>query len=96
MDRLTELELEILEILPVESVGVSLAELADDLFNNRSPQAKGRVKRALENIGTALGGLYLHTGDDDFGGYGVKMYGVPRSKIPGVREFFAAKHAHNV
>ena len=90
MDRLTEFELEILENLPVEPVGVSLAELADDLLNSRSPQAKGRIKRALKNIGIALGGLYVHNGDDDFGGYGVKMYGVPRSKMPGVREFFAA------
>ena len=96
MDRLTEFELEILEILPVEPVGVSLAELADDLFNNRNQQAKGRIKRALKNIEIELEDLYVRTGDDDFGGYGVKMYGVPRSKIPGVREFFAAKHAHNV
>ena len=96
MDRLTEFELEILEILPVEPVGVSLVELADDLLNNRSQQAKGRIKRALKNIGTELGGLYIRTGDDDFGGYAVKMYGVPRSKMPGVREFFAAKIAQNV
>ena len=96
MDRLTEFELEILEILPVEPVGVSLAELADDLFNNRNQQAKGRIKRALESIGLELEGLYVHSGHDDFGGYGVKMYGVPRSKMAVVREFFAAKTAGNV
>ena len=90
MDRLTELELEVLACLPVEPLGVSLAELADDLLNSRSPQAKGRIKRALKNIGIELGGLYVGRGDDDFGGYAVKMYGVPRSKMPGVREFFAA------
>ena len=96
MDRLTEFELEILANLPVEPVGVSLTELADDLLNDRSQQGKGRIKRALKNIGIELGGLYIRTGDDYFGGYAVKMYGVPRAKMPGVREFFAAKTAQNV
>ena len=96
MDHLTEFELQVLENLPVEPLGVSLTELADDLLNNRGPQAKGRIKRALKNICSELGKLYVHSGDDDFGGYAVKMYGVPGSKISGVREFFATKHAHNV
>ena len=96
MEALTEFELEILEILPVEPIGVSLAELADDLLNNRNQQAKGRIKRALKNIRKTLGGLYVHSGDDDFGCYGVKMYGIPRAKMPAVREFFAAKTAQDV
>ena len=96
MDSLTEFELEILELLPVEPIGVSLTELSDDLLNNRNQQAKGRIKRALQNIGRALGGLYVGNGDDDFGGYDVKMYGIPRAKMPAVREFFATKTAQNV
>ena len=96
MDSLSEFELEILEILPVEPIGVSLTELADDLLNNRSQQAKGRIKRALKNVGKALGGLYVRSGDDDFGAFDVKMYGIPRTKMPGVREFFAERTAQNV
>ena len=96
MDRLTDFELQVLEILPVEPIGISLAELADGLLGNRSQQAKGKVKQALTNIATQLGGLYISLGDDDFGGYAVKMYGLPRTTMPAVREFFAAKTAENV
>ena len=96
MEALTEFELEILEILPVEPIGVSLTELADDLLNNRNQQARGRIKQALDNIGQAIGGLYVGSGDDDFGCYGVKMYGIPRAKMPAVREFFVAKTAKDV
>ena len=96
MEALTEFELEILEILPVEPIGFSLTELADDLLNNRNQQARGRIKQALDNIGQAIGGLYVGSGDDDFGCYGVKMYGIPRAKMPAVREFFVAKTAKDV
>ena len=55
MKRLNEFELEVLENLPVEPVGLSLAELADGLLGNRSPAPKGKVRRALESIAKALG-----------------------------------------
>lgn len=96
MDRLTEFELKVLENLPVEPLGVSLTELADGLLNNRSPQAKGRIKRALKNISSELEKLYIHSGDDDFSGYGVKMYGIPRATMPAIRKFFAERTAQNV
>ena len=88
MDSLKAFDLEVLENLPVEPIGLSLAELADGLLDDRSPTAKGKVRRALENITRALGGLYVYSGNDDLGGFGVKMYGVPRAKMPMVREFF--------
>ena len=88
MEGLNEFELEVLENLPVEPVGLSLAELADGLLDARSPAAKGKVRRALESISKALGALHVRTGNDELGGFAVKMYGVPRRKMAAVRAFF--------
>ena len=96
MDRLSEFELEVLENLPFEPTGLSLAELADGLLDNRSPRAKGRIRRALDGIAEVLGDLYVRTGNDYLGGFGVAMYGVPRDKMPLVRAFFAEKSLENV
>jgi hypothetical protein len=96
MDKLTAFDLEVLEHLPVEPIGLSLAELADGLLNDRSPTAKGKVRRALENVTRALGGLYVRPGNDDTGGFGVKLYGVPRAQMPRVRAFFAENARVNV
>ena len=91
MERLSEFELEVLENLPVEPIGLSLAELADGLLDDRSPMAKGKMRRALDHIAEVLGGLHVHSGNDDLGGFGVKMYGIPRAGMPRVREFFAQR-----
>ena len=96
MEGLNEFELEVLENLPVEPIGLSLAELADGLLDDRGPAARGRVRRALERIAEALSGLHVHTGNDDLGGFGVKMYGIPRSTMPRVRAFFDEKALVNV
>ena len=96
MERLNEFELEVLENLPVEPTGLSLAELADGLLDDRSPAAKGKMRRALENVSKAMGGLHVHMGNDDLGGFGVKMYGVRRPRMPAVRRFFAEKQPANV
>ena len=96
MERLNEFELEVLENLPVEPTGLSLAELADGLLDDRSPAAKGKVRRALDRITEVLNGLHVRTGNDDLGGFGVKMYGVRRRKMPAVRRFFAEKQPANV
>lgn len=96
MEDLNELELEVLENLPVQPVGVSLAELADDLLGSRGPSARGKIRRALERISGAIGGLHMHTGNDDFGGARVKMFGIPTRKMPRVRRFFAEKSPANV
>jgi hypothetical protein len=91
MERLDDFELEVLENLPVEPIGLSLTELADGLLDDCSPAAKGNVRRALENIARALGGLYVYSGNDDLGGFSVKMYGVPRAKMPRLRAFLAER-----
>ena len=91
MERLNEFEMSVLEHLPVEPTGLSLAELADGLLEDRSPKAKGKVRRALDRIGKALNGLHVHTGNDTLACYGVKMYGIRRRKMPTVRRFFAEK-----
>ena len=99
MERLNEFEMEVLENLPVEPTGLSLAELADGLLNDRSPAARGKVRRALDRIAEVLSGLHVHTGNDDLGGFGVKMYGIRRQEMPAVRQFFAEraeKHPVNV
>ena len=89
MERLNEFELEVLENLPVEPIGLSLAELADGLLDDRGPAAKGKVRLALERIAEVLNGLYIRTGNDDLGGFGVKLYGIPSRTMPSVRRFFA-------
>jgi hypothetical protein len=91
MDRLNEFELEVLENLPVEPIGLSLTELADGLLDDRGPAARGKVRRALERIAEVLNGLSVRTGNDDLGGFGVKMYGIRRRKMPAVRRFFAER-----
>ena len=96
MERLNEFELEVLENLPVEPIGLSLAELADGLLDDRSPAAKGKVRLALERIAEVLGDLHVRTGNDDLGGYGVKMYGICRGTMPAVREFFAERQSLTV
>ena len=88
MERLNEFELEVLEILPVEPIGLSLAELADGLEGNRSPAAKGKLKAALDSIARAVGGLHTGQGNDRFGGFRVQTYGVRKADMPQVREFF--------
>ena len=93
MDRLSAFELEVLENLPVEPTGLSLPELADGLLDSRAPQAKGRIRLALDRIDKILGGLYVYRGNDDFGGAKVKMYGIPRAIMPRVRAFFARREA---
>ena len=89
MERLNDFERDVLENLPVEPVGLSLAELADGLLDDRSPSAKGKVRRALSRIAEALGSLHVRIGNDGLGGFGVRMYGIPRRTMPSVREFFA-------
>jgi len=96
MENLNEFECEVLANLPVEPTGLSLAELADGLLDDRSPSAKGKVRQALENIAAALGGLYVYSGDDDFGGFFVKMYGLPRASVPQIRAFLEEKSLVNV
>ena len=96
MDNLGAFDLEVLENLPVEPIGLSLPELADGLLDDHGPVARGRVRLALENISRVLGGLFVYRGNDDMGGFGVKMYGVPRAKMPQVRAFFAEKALANV
>ena len=91
MERLNEFELEVLESLPVQPTGMSLNELAEGLLDDRGPAARGKVRRALERIGEAVNGLHVQTGNDDLGGFGVKMYGIRRRKMPAVRRFFAER-----
>jgi len=91
MESLSAFELEVLEHLPVEPVGLSLAELGDGLLDDRSPAAKGRVRRALVSIEQSLGSLYVRVGSDDLGGFGVRMYGMPRRRMPDVRRFFGER-----
>ena len=87
MASLSAFDLEVLEDLPVEPIGLSLAELADGLLDDHGPAAKGKVRRAMANISHALGRLYVYSGNDDMGGFAVKMYGVPRPRILRVRAF---------
>jgi len=89
MERLNEFELEVLENLPVEPIGLSLTELADGLLGDRSPRAKGQVRRALDGIANAIGRLHIRKGNDDFGGFGIVMYAIPQDTMPSVRAFFA-------
>lgn len=83
--------LDLLELLPVEPAGQSLAGLADDLFGRRDPATLGRVRRALDRIGQAVGGLYRCRGDGGFGLYDVPLFGLRRRDRPKVARFFGGK-----
>jgi predicted amidohydrolase len=96
MERLDDFELEVLENLPVDPIGLSLAELAEGLLDDCSPAAKGKVRRALDRVAEVLNGLHVRTGNDDLGGFGVKMYGICRRRMPAVRRFFAEKQLVHV
>ena len=89
MDSLSEFDLQVLEHLPCEPTALSLAELADGLLDSRGPRDKGLIRRALDDIARALGGLTVGKGNDDFGGFAVSMYAIPRETMPLVRAFFA-------
>ena len=92
MESLTEFELEVLENLPVEPVGLMLTELADELLHDCSPKGKGKIKDALLNIAAALGGLYRAYRPEGCGGLlRIWVCGIPRAKMPAVRRFFAEK-----
>ena len=95
MERLNAFELEVLENLPVEPIGLSLAELADGLVGSRGPAAKSKVKTALDSILRAIGSLNVAQGNDRFGSCGVQLYGVRKQKMPDVREFFAGPNSRH-
>ncbi len=92
MEGLSEFELEVLENLPVEPTGLSLAELADGVLDDRSPRARGRIRRALSAIDGVLGCLHVSTGNDDFGRYAVRTYAIRQSAMPAVRQLCNAAH----
>jgi hypothetical protein len=95
MERLNEFELELLETLPVEPIGFSLADYADDLLGGHGPVDKGKVRRALERIGQVLGPLHTCRGIDGFG-RSETLYGLRAAVMPRVRAFFASKALQNV
>ncbi len=89
LDSLAESERELMALLPTEPVGLSLAELAEGLLDNTSPQARGQVETALEALRSALGGLYVRRGDDDLGHADVELYGVLRGDRSRVKAFLS-------
>jgi hypothetical protein len=57
MEALSEFDMEVLEHLPVEPIGLSLAELADGLIGGRDKGGKAKVRAALLRIEQKLGRL---------------------------------------
>jgi hypothetical protein len=75
------LALGVLELLPVEPGGISLHELAEELLGRRDPRARGRVRRAVGEIETALGPLHECRVDvEDLGLYRVRAWGLHRNQ----------------
>ncbi len=88
MNALNKWDREVLANLTFGPVGAaSVAELADGLLDNRGPEARGRVRAALERIGDALGGLCVARGNDAFGRCDVELYSIDRQHMLGVRAF---------
>ena len=84
LDTLPPLAVAVLARLPMEPLGVSVAELAHD-----EVVTTGRVARALEHIRVALGGLYVVEGEgaaED--GRSCAVYGVPAYQWRMVQEWF--------
>ena len=85
--KLTDFEMEVLANLPIEPTGLSMEELAEGLLDNRGPVARGLIRKALDAIVDALGGLYAPLGDDDLGNFGVLLYGIRQVDAGAVRRF---------
>ncbi len=86
---LTQLQRLLLEIMPIAPGGESLEGLADDLLGRRGPVDRGRIRRALDALSTALGGIHLARGTDVLGRPDVPLYALRRRDLPRVRRFFA-------
>ena len=87
MDELGDLEVEVLETLPVEPLGVSVSELAEDLLGDVSESSKRRMRHIIHRLLSALGELHLVMEPDSFIDRPVRKYGIPRHIMPEVREF---------
>jgi len=89
VETLTKFELEVLENLPVEPNGLSIMELAEGLLDDCSPKGRGKINKALKRLDNVFDGLFRRKGNDYLDGFGVTMYGIPRTAMPKARELFA-------
>lgn len=92
IETLNDLERLILEHLPAAPNGLSISELADGLVGNAGPQARGRVREALQVLAATLGGLTTRRGDDYLGHADVELWGLPRDTHGVVSRLFASLH----
>ena len=75
----TELEADVLALLPIAPDAAALADLADGILGRRDPVALGRVRRALDRIAGRLGRLHRTRVDcPDLGLYDVPGWGLRR------------------
>lgn len=75
---LTTIDLQLLEILPIEPNGLSVWELAEEICGNCGPVARATVKSALDRIRIILGHLHIRRGDDFLGHADVALIGLRR------------------
>jgi len=86
--ELTELQRSLLEILPIAPGGESLDALAEELLGRRGPADRSRIRRGMEALSRALGGIHIGRGMDALGRPGAVLYGLRRRDMRRVRAFF--------
>ena len=91
MTKLTDMDLTVLEHLPVEPNGLSLAELVDGLTAGPDKDRRRLVRASIKRLIQALGGLSTRREDDSLGNRNVILYGVRRAAMPAVRRHFAGR-----
>lgn len=82
---LSDWQLEVLSVLPTEPTGLTLAEIADGLLGSRGPIERGRVRQAIAAIAAVLGGVYRGRGNDEWGHFAVRTYGIRRPDVAAAR-----------
>ena len=86
---LSAFDLAVLELLPVEPAGESLAALALELLRRWSPRERGQVAAAIRAIEGAVGPVRVSKGMDGLARPAVRLYALRRRALPRVRRFFA-------
>jgi len=85
LEELNEFEREVLKNLPIEPMGFSVEELAEELLGATDEQSRRKVISALLTIAEAIDGLWIaHTNDRRQ----TALFGIPRQMRQQVMNFF--------
>ena len=85
LEGLNEFEREVLKNLPIEPMGFSVDELAEELLGSSNEQSRRKVSSALLTIAEAIDGLWVAHIDDR---RQTAIFGIPKQTRQRVVDFF--------